>query len=145
VKNWVRNDAALPYRINFENLGPGSVDGNGNPYPIMASAPAQRVTISDQLSAHLDWSTFQLVELGFGDTMVPIPAGRTHYAGSVPMTFNGRTFNVELEAGIDLASGRVFAVFQSTLTRKPPCRRTCSPASCRPRTAPAAAWATSVS
>jgi RHS repeat-associated protein len=113
VKNWVRNDAVLPDRINFENLGPGSVDGSGNPYTTFASAPAQRVTISDPLSAHLDWSTFQLVELGFGDTMVPIPAGRAHYAGSVPMTFNGRAFNVELEAGIDLASGRVFAVFQS--------------------------------
>jgi hypothetical protein len=113
VKNWVRGDAVLPYRINFENLGPGSVDGSGNPYSTFASAPAQRVTISDQLHPGLDWSTFQLVELGFGDTMVPIPAGRTHYAGSVPMTFKGRTFNVELQAGIDLASGRVFIVFQS--------------------------------
>jgi hypothetical protein len=113
LKNWVRTDAVIPYRVNFENLGPGSVDGGGNPYATFASAPAQRVTVTDPLKPGLDWSTFQLVELGFGDTMVPIPSGRTHFAGTVPMTFNGRTFNVELEAGIDLASGRVFAIFQS--------------------------------
>lgn len=109
----MRGDGVLPYRINFENLGPGSVDASGNPYSTFASAPAQRVTISDQLHSGLNWSTFQLVEVGFGDTIVPIPLGRTHYAGSVSMTFNGQTFNVDLEAGIDLASGRVTAVFQS--------------------------------
>jgi hypothetical protein len=76
VKRWVRADAVLPYRINFENLGPGRVDASGNPHSTFAPAPAQRVTISDPLSAHLYWNTFQLIELGFGDTMVPIPQSR---------------------------------------------------------------------
>lgn len=113
VKRWVRADAVLPYRINFENLGPGRVDASGNPHSTFAPAPAQRVTISDPLSAHLYWNTFQLIELGFGDTMVPIPQSRAYYGGSVPMTFDGRTSNVGLETGVDQASGRVFAVFQS--------------------------------
>ncbi|HXG48711.1 MAG TPA: hypothetical protein VNO52_13890, partial [Methylomirabilota bacterium] len=113
TQNWIGRTAVIPYRINFENIGPGSRDGQGNPYPTFATAPAQRVTITDPLSTNLDWTTFELAELGFGDTIVPIPSGRKHYAGSVGMTFNDQTFNVEVEAGIDLANGRVFAVFQS--------------------------------
>ncbi len=113
VRNWVESGALIPYRINFENLGPGSVDGNGNPFPTFATAPAQRVTIDDQLSSNLDWSTFELVELGFGDTIVPVLPDSKHYATSVPMTFSNQSFNVEMEAGINLASGRVFAIFQS--------------------------------
>ncbi len=60
--------------------------------------------------------------MGFGDTIVPIPPGRKHYAGSVPLTLSNETFNVEMEAGIDSANGRVFARFQSIdpLTSLPP-------------------------
>jgi RHS repeat-associated protein len=113
ARNWVPSDTVIPYRINFENVGPGSVDANGNPFPKFADAPAQLVTITDQLNTNLDWSTFELVELGFGDTIVPIPAGRKHYAGSVSVTVSNDTFNVEMEAGIDSPSGLVFATFQS--------------------------------
>jgi RHS repeat-associated protein len=121
-QHWIRAGGLIPYRINFENLGPGSRDANGNPFPTFATAPAQRVTITDQLEGDLDWASFRLVELGFGDAVVTIPADSTHFTGSVPMTFDGRTFVVELEAGIDLRTGVAFATFQSIdpLTSLPP-------------------------
>ena len=112
-ENWIRGDALIPYRINFENLGLSSRDADGNPYTEYATAPAQRVTITDQLEADLDWSTLRLTEMGFGDTLVSIPAESTYFSDTVSMTYNGKTFNVELEAGINVATGRVFATFQS--------------------------------
>lgn len=112
-EGWVRADALLPYRINFENIGPGSRDANGDPYPTVATAPAQRVTITDELESSLDWSTFQVTEFGWGDTVVPVAPGTSHYTGTIFVTVNGQSFHVEVEAGIDFASGEVFARFQS--------------------------------
>jgi len=111
--SWVLANTVLPYRINFENLGAGSRDANGNPFPSVATAPAQRVTITDQLQTDLDWTTFQITELGFGDILVPVSARQSHFIGNVSMNYNNKTFNVELEVGIDLATGRVHATFQS--------------------------------
>ena len=111
--NWVRSGDPFPYRINFENLGPGSKDGNGNPYPTFATAPAQRVTVTDALPPGFDWSTFRITELGFGDTVVPVPGNSSHYSGTVMVTVGGQTFDVEMEAGIDFNTGRVTVVFQS--------------------------------
>jgi hypothetical protein len=49
------------YGIHFENIGPASVNPlTGLPYPILATAPAQRITISDTLDADLNWSSFRL-------------------------------------------------------------------------------------
>lgn len=112
-QNWITGDDALPYRINFENLGPGSKDANGDPYPTFATAPAQRVTVTDQLPAHLDWNGFRLTEIGFGDQVIAIPENRTHHAAKVGMTFNGKSFDVEIEAGINFNTGLVTVTFQS--------------------------------
>jgi RHS repeat-associated protein len=99
----------IPYRIDFENLGPGTVPTPARP----ATAPAQRVEITDQLSAHLDWSTLRFTEAGFGDTILPVPHGRQQHFAAVPMTLGGKTFDVEVELSFDSAAGRVRAVFQS--------------------------------
>ena len=53
--SFVANSATLPYQIDFEN----------DP---TATAPAQAVTITDQLDSNLDWSTFKLSGIGWGDT-----------------------------------------------------------------------------
>jgi hypothetical protein len=53
--HFVTPTAVLPYRIDFEN----------DP---TATAPAQIVTITDQLDPNLNWTTFQLTGIGFGDT-----------------------------------------------------------------------------
>ena len=41
------------------------------------SVPAQRVTISDHLNSSLDWDSFQLGEIGFGDTILLGPQGNS--------------------------------------------------------------------
>ena len=69
----------VAYRIDFENEP-------------RASAPAQFVQITDQLDPNLDWSTFELTELGFGDTFIVVPASSKYFATVVPMTFQGRSF-----------------------------------------------------
>ena len=53
---------AFPYQINFENAS-------------SATAPAQSVTITDQLDSNLNWTTFQLAGIQWGDTILSIPAG----------------------------------------------------------------------
>ena len=109
TSGFIDSDRAFPYRINFEN-------------DKSASAPAQRVTITDPLSTNLDWNTFQLSEIGFGDTIIPVPPGSQHFETTVPMTLNGTTFDVQIEAGLRLKTGEVFTTFQSIdpLSELPP-------------------------
>ncbi len=99
----------IPYRINFENLGPGSEPVPSEP----ATAPAKRVVVTDQLSADLDWSTLAFTEAGFGDQFFEIPAGRQYHFDTLEMEWAGETFDVELELSFNPASGELRAVFQS--------------------------------
>src|SRR5262249_55875678 len=85
-------DPAFPYRIDFEN----------DP---KATAPAQRVVVTDQLDANLDWNTFTLTGVGFGDTNLEVPPGSQHFQTTVPISFNGQTFNVEIELGLNAQTG----------------------------------------
>ena len=98
--HFVTVGSLLPYTVEFEN----------DP---KATAPAQIVTITDQLNENLDWSTFELTEIGFGDTLIPVPAGSQHFETTVPMTFDGVDFEVSIEAGIHLATGKIYASFYS--------------------------------
>ena len=97
---FVLPNTILPYRINFEN------DKD-------ASAPAQRVTITDQLNTNVDLKTFELSEIGFGDLIIAIPPGNQHYQTTVQMTQNGKSFEVQIEAGLRSLTGEMFAIFQS--------------------------------
>ncbi|MFO0799724.1 MAG: LamG-like jellyroll fold domain-containing protein [Gemmataceae bacterium] len=107
--NFVLPTGPFPYRIDFEN-------------DRTATAPAQTVTVTDQLSPFLDWDSFRLTELGFGDTVLAVPPGSQYFQTTVPMALDGKSFDVLVEAGIDTATGRVFARFQSVdpLTELPP-------------------------
>lgn len=117
TENFVQEtDASVfPYTVEFENAGPGSKDANGNPLPESdwATAPAQQVTITDQLSSDLNWSTFQLTQITFGGNTISIPAGSQQYQTEVSMTYLGVTFEVEMQAGIHTATGVVYADFYS--------------------------------
>lgn len=112
-EGWIAADKVLPYRVNFENIGPGSIDANGDPFPTFATAPAQRVTITDQLEADFDWSTFQWTGFGFGDVMLTPATGTSHYTGTTSMTYNAQTFDVEIEASINFNTGLLTVAFQS--------------------------------
>jgi RHS repeat-associated protein len=106
--NFIAASAILPYRINFEN----------DP---TATAPAQRVDISNQLVANLDASTFQITGIGWGNINLVIPPDSQHFNTTVSMIENGKTFNVVVSAGIS-STGLFTISFQSIdpLTNLPP-------------------------
>jgi len=98
--NFVSDTSQLPYQINFEN----------DP---TATAPAQQVDITDPLDPNLDWSTFQLTAVGFGNTYIAIPPGRQHYDTTVNVTENDQNFEVVVSLNLDPATGIFTASFQS--------------------------------
>jgi len=95
------------------------VDGNVFAYEILfanetnATAPAQIVQITDQLSTNLDWTTFRLTEIAFGTQIISIPPDSQQFQTNVPLSYNGTNFVVQISAGIQLATGQVFANFYS--------------------------------
>ena len=97
---FISDSTTIGYRIDFENEA-------------IATAPAQRVVITDQLDSDLDWSRFELTEIGFGDQLISVPDNLQHYETTVPMSYNGVDFEVQIEAGINFTMGVVTAVFQS--------------------------------
>jgi hypothetical protein len=98
--NFVSDTTLLPYQIVFENEP-------------TATAPAQRVDITDQLNASLDWRTFQLAAVGFGSTYIAVPSDLQHYDTTVNVTENGQTFEVVIDLNLDPANGVFTASLQS--------------------------------
>jgi len=99
-EHFIAGDSLLPYRVDFENDS-------------TATAPAQVVYVSDMLSSDLDWSTFELTEIGFGDTVVAVPSGLQYFETTVPMTYEDVDFEVQIEAGLYTDTGEVFVNFYS--------------------------------
>ena len=58
--NYIADTGNWTYSVQFENDG---------------SVAAQDVTVSQQLSTNLDWTTFQLGSFGFGTVNLSVPAG----------------------------------------------------------------------
>jgi len=100
IQNYLLEANLFGYEIFFEN-------------ETNASAPAQIVQITDPLSTNLDWSTFQLSEIDFGGQYITIPPNHQYFQTNIPMSFNGVNFDLQLSAGIHLATGQVFADFYS--------------------------------
>jgi hypothetical protein len=90
----------LPYRIDFENEA-------------TATAPAQRVVVTDQLDHNFDWKTFTLTGVGFGDTDFAIPPGSQHYQTTIDITENGQPIEVDIELGLNPQTGLITATFQT--------------------------------
>lgn len=93
-ENHVFGEAVMPYTIRFEN------------HATQASAPAAMVTITQQLDANLDWTTFRLGDIGFGDTVVPVPPDAVSYETRVDLREKRGVF-VDIRAGLDVATGKV--------------------------------------
>ena len=104
--HFMRPDDVLPYRIDFEN-------------DETATAPAQRVDVTDQLSDQFDWDTFELTEVGYGDTFIAVPAGGQFFRTTEQMTFNDQTFDVEIEIGLDTQTGMLAGRSKSGGTGRP--------------------------
>jgi RHS repeat-associated protein len=109
TNGWIRVGSLMPYEIMFENA-------------TNATAPAQQVVVTDPLSTNLNWSTFELTDIGFGDNLISVPPHSQYFKTTVPMTYNGVSFEVDIEAGIDFSTGQVYANFYSInpLTGLPP-------------------------
>ena len=93
-QNFVAADTPLPYTIDFENEP-------------TATAPAQTITITDQLSSYLEWRTFQLGAISFGGETIVVPAGLSFYAAQVNLRPRGIDLLVRIDAGIDPTTGIV--------------------------------------
>lgn len=113
-QNRIAIEEAIEYTVDYENLGPGSVDEQGDPYPVVAAVPAQRVAIDDQLSLHLDWGTVRFTEFAFGDTVIPVDDGFGSFSTTVPVVAgDGTAYVVEINAFVDLATGVLSVIFQA--------------------------------
>lgn len=89
----------MPYTVVFENQPD-------------ATASAVLVNIQDQLDPDLDWSTFELGDIQFGDQVISVPPGRSYFQTRVDLRPTGNNLLVDVEAGLDLETGLV----QWTLT-----------------------------
>ena len=97
---FVNPSSPLPYKINFENAP-------------TATAPAQRVVITNQLDPNLNWNTFQWSSFAFGNNVIYIPPNTQNYQTTVPMTYNNVTFRVVINLSLNPATGVITATFQS--------------------------------
>jgi RHS repeat-associated protein len=108
-QHYLQPGTVLPYTIDFENAA-------------TASAPAQRVVVTNQLSSSLNWNTLEFTELGYGDTILAVPAGSQHFETTRSMTYHNVSFSVAIQADFDPASGLITVTFQSIdpTTQLPP-------------------------
>ncbi len=115
IPNYVAGDSVLPYRIEFENYGPGTIEASGSPAPAerWATAPAQRIELTSTLEPDLDLSTFRLTGFGFGDVFEVAPDGTQNHDAIVNITIDGVSFEVWFESRIDFATRTLRFVFQS--------------------------------
>ena len=89
----------LEYTIHFEND------------PVLATLPAQEVLVSDQLDPALDWSSLELVSIGFNDVYVALPEGLQQYTGRF---FVGTDPNpVDVSVSFDAETGLLQWTMQS--------------------------------
>ena len=99
-EQWVSAEDTLRYTIRFEND------------PKKADLPAQIVRITQQLDPNLDFKSFRLGDIGFGDTLVAVPESRVFYQTRVNVT-NQLGVLVDIVARIDLATGELYWEFTS--------------------------------
>ncbi|MFC5556094.1 CARDB domain-containing protein, partial [Methylobacterium iners] len=90
---WVDDDA-LPYTIRFENVSD-------------ATAPAQQVTVTQQLDRNLDARTFRLGDFGWGDITIDVPDNVAFYSERLDLTAT-KGYLLDVVAGVDLERGEAF-------------------------------------
>lgn len=107
---YVRPGASMIYTVQFEN------EPN-------ATGAAKKVRIVDQLDEDLDWTSFELLEIGFGPHNLAVPKGVSHhrtktmvdgwtYRKGQGWNQNGVPMIVEVEAELDIETGQ--AVWEIT-------------------------------
>jgi hypothetical protein len=97
---WIASKSTLPYTINFENDS------------TFATAPVQRVKVTQKLNDHLNPFSFRLGDFGFGSHTFKVPANTNNYH-TVLDTKDSLGVNVEVTAGLDIVKKEVFWILQS--------------------------------
>jgi len=97
-EGFVPSAAPLVYTIHFENKS-------------TATAPAQRVVVSDRLSTKLDWSTVQFLDMAFNDALMAVPAGVKQYRTTTSVSSDPNP--VEVRVDFDDDTGILTWIMQS--------------------------------
>jgi RHS repeat-associated protein len=94
----------LDYIVYFENVS-------------SATAPAQEVVVEDYLDEDLDWSTVQLGEVAFGDTVVTASGGGADLQATVMIPDYrpqvSEEWEVQIEGHLDAQTGRILWTFRT--------------------------------
>ncbi len=99
-ERFVPDKVPIPYRINFENLA-------------TATAPAQKIFISDQLPLTLDPRTVRIKEIGFKQEQIVVPDNQASYQARIQLGADLNNLQVDVLAGLDLVNRRVFWTMQA--------------------------------
>jgi hypothetical protein len=97
-EGFVTSATAIVYTIFFENMA-------------TATAAAQQVTVTDTLSGDLDWSTVELVAIGFNGVELPLPPGSPFFQGTAAVASDPNP--VRVSAGLDAGTGTLTWVMES--------------------------------
>ncbi len=98
-QGFVTSGAWLLYTIRFENK-------------TNATAAAQVVTVTDALDPRLDWSTFELMNIGFNLVEVAVPPALSHYTTRT-MVATDPSNDVEVQASFNPDTGVATWMIQS--------------------------------
>lgn len=99
-ERFVPDRAPMLYRINFENLA-------------SATAPAQRIFVTDQLPLTLDPRTVRIKEIGFKQQQIIVPDNQASYQARIQLGEDLNNLQVDVLAGLDLVNRRVFWSLQA--------------------------------
>jgi hypothetical protein len=98
AEGFVSSGTPLLYMIYFENQA-------------SASAPAQQVVITDQLGTQFDWSTVELISIGFNKVEIPIPGGPQEFETTTSVATD--PYPVRVRAGFDGKTGLLTWMIES--------------------------------
>ncbi|MBN1390961.1 MAG: hypothetical protein JXA22_10010 [Candidatus Thermoplasmatota archaeon] len=97
--HYVVEGVTLSYRVEFENMED-------------ATAPAQIITVRDPLSEDLDWSTFELTQIGFGGKVLQLEEGTRSMEELIGYRYSDDEYYIDIavlvQAGIDMETGEVY-------------------------------------
>ena len=99
IQCYVMEDLTMEYLIRYENKS-------------NATAAAQIVMVTNQLSSGLDFSTFELGNMGFGSNVVQVPKGRSTYQTRVDVQ-STLGLNVDIHVDFDPTKGLALWTFTS--------------------------------
>ena len=90
--NYLRESTVMPYTVRFEN----------DPE---ATASCVLVTISDQMDADLDWTTFELGDIEFSNHLIDVPEGLTYFETIYDLRPEGNDLLVEIVGDFNVNTG----------------------------------------